>query len=205
MILFQQGKIKSYTATGLKVKIKRNYLLLSQITVAKPQKAVNTYFVAQTPSTKNSDWQGCKSSATDLDISVNQATNVLLFAGLEHKKARPLYLQQWPANCRRPKWTAFVTLTFCRWMTAETLCCSCCYLQATAHWAESVTWSDHDGWHCRPVRITPNSWTHTHKHTQAPGTQGEKILCRRRSYYMLRKHYTLNILNKDNRKREKMQ
>lgn len=91
---------------------------------------------------------------------------IFLFTGLKHRK-KMFWVISLPCcvDCIGLKWMSFFALTFCRWMAGETVCCSCCHLQAAAHWAESVTWSDHDGWRCQPIRTTPNSWTYTQKHT----------------------------------------
>ena len=115
---------------------------------------------------------------------------------LRAQRDHSFYLQRCPVNSRRLKWTALATLTLCRWMTAEPLRCSCCYLQATAHWAEPATWSDRDGWLCQPVRTTPKlmntrgSTTRTCASDDLWQVRGFYVNCK--LHHTLWKYYTEN-------------
>lgn len=117
----------SVSLSGLPTDTKKNYLGGSRLPILLLKK-------------KGGEWQGCKSSNTDLDIRVNQATTLLLSAGTEQKRPVIYYLAvpQWAAGDRSRQEVSDGH----RWVTAETLSsccgCSCCYLQATAHWADSV-------------------------------------------------------------------
>lgn len=87
---------------------------------------------------------------------------------------------------------------------AETLCCSCCYLQAAAHRAGSVTWSDHDGWRCQPIRTTSNSRTHTQPHAcMCRVYEGRENSASTSYCYVMKTLHAKSFLIKDDRKRTK--
>lgn len=59
-------------------------------------------------------------------------------------------------------------------MAAETPLCSSCCQQVTAHWDQSVTRCDHDGWRCQPSGTTLLSHTHVRRYTHCRGSRQEK-------------------------------